>query len=283
MFIRPGTFRRRMNLLRALGYRVVSLDEGLDAARRSLGEDLVVITIDDGWWSTGAFVWPTLQSMSYPATLYVDTANLLAQEPIVHVMAAYFGTLVRRGQLRLKNGRTLPVPEVLEGVEPLIEEAKQMDLPTTHGLRLLQTWADATGVDLHHYNARRVFEYVSPETLRAMSKSGLDVQLHTHGHSLGDFGRSVVENEIETNRQNLSEICEVAPERLSHFCYPSGETSEGIASLLKSIGVQSATLTSGGLIGAEHNPYLLPRILDGDQMSDLEFEAALCGVTLARG
>lgn len=277
MFIRPDTFRRRMGLLKQWGYRVVSLDEGLRLSRSGLSEDMVVITVDDGWWSMGSLMWPTLQSMCYPATLYVDTANLLAQEPVAHVMASYLSRGVRRGQVRTKAGCPLPDPDTLERVESLVERAKQRHRPAAERLKLLESWSAALRVDIKHYRERRLFEYVSPETLRAMSESGLDVQLHTHRHSLGAFGHTTVKTEIEMNRRILAEVCGISPEKLTHFCYPSGRSSTRAEPMLKELGIRSATLTSPGLVGPHSNPYFLPRILDGDHKNELELEAELCG------
>jgi len=278
LFIRPDTFRRRIGLIERWGYRVVSLDEGLRLSRSGLADDAVVITIDDGFRSTGSLMWPALKSMSYPATLYVDTARLLPQEPLADVMSEYLGRLAHRGEVRMKAGFPSPVPEALERVQNLIEHAtKRKDRPLAERLKFLELWAAALHVDIDHYRERGLFEYVGTETLRAMSESGLNVQLHTHRHSLGDFGPVTVENEIETNRRILAEVCGVSPEKLMHFCYPNGLSSPAVELLLRAHGVRSATLTRPGLVGAHSNPYFLPRILDGDHLSDLEFEAELCG------
>lgn len=277
MFIRPKTFVRRMGLLEQWGYRVVSLDEGLRLSRSGIAEDAVVITVDDGWWSTGSHIWPALKRMSYPVTLYVDTAHLLAQEPVAHVMASYLGRLARRGEVRTEAGRPLPASETLERVQGLLEHAQQRGRPMAERLKLLESWAAATHVDFQHYRERRLFDYVSCDTLRAMSEAGLDVQLHTHRHSLGDFGRAALESEIEDNRRILADVCGVLPEKLVHFCYPSGRFSAGAEPELRALGIRSAVLTESGLAGTQSNPYFLPRILDGDHMNDLEFEAELCG------
>lgn len=278
MFIRPETFRRRMELLAQWGYRVVSLEEGLRLSLNGCAEDAVVITVDDGWSTMHSHLWPTLKSLSYPATLYVDTAHLLARQPLVHVMARYLRRLLACGQIRMRVGSPQPARQVSGAVASLLERAKQRHRPVAERLELLRAWAAILNVDLQHYAERRVFEYVSRENLRAMSHSGLDVQLHTHSHSLGDFGFETVQREIETNRRILSELCDLPPQKLSHFCYPSGHSSAKAVPVFKALGIRSATLTVPGLACARSNPYFLPRILDGDHMTDLQFEAELCGL-----
>ncbi len=278
LFIRPQTFKRRLDLLARWGYRVVSLEEGFRLSLRGLAEDAVVITVDDGWSTLSSQLWPTLQSLSYPATLYVDTAQLLAREPVAHVMANFLGRLVERGEVRMREGCLQPPREASAAVASLLERANRRQRPVAERMELLHTWAAILNVDIEHYLERRLFDYISAEDLRAMSDSGLDVQLHTHHHSLGDFGQETVRSEIETNRRILSELCDVPPQTLTHFCYPEGHYSAKAIPVLKALGIRSATLTDSGLACARSNPYGLPRILDGDHMSDLEFEAELCGL-----
>lgn len=278
MFIRPDTFRRRLQLLEDWGYRVVSLGEGLRLSRSEVAEDVVVITVDDGWATMGSQMWPTLQSFAYPATLYVDTAHLLADEPVIHVMAGYLGQLAARSQLRMEAGFPQPERGAVDAVASLLEQATDRHRSALERMELLQRWAAALHVDLRHYEECRLFEYVSVDTLRAMSSSGLDIQLHTHRHSLGDFGYATVKDEIQTNRRILSELCAIDPGTLTDFCYPSGRYSAKAVPVFEALGIRSASLTIPGLTSAQTNPYFLPRILDGDQLSELEFEAELCGL-----
>ena len=278
MFILPETFERRMKLLRAWGYRVVCLEDGLRNAREGRGQDDVCITIDDGWWSTESAFWGPLRVMSYPATLYVDTGHLVKRQPVLHVMANYLERLARRGDIRLLRGNTLPTESRLESLKGLVDGAKKPERVTEERLDMLRAWADAIGADVDHYLDSHLFDYLSPEMLRTLSDRGLDVQLHTHRHSLGDFGPAVLKDEIETNRRVLTEVCGIAGERLSHLCYPSGEFKPGIEPILDDLGVRSAVLVTPGLAGRGSNPYFLPRILDGNHLTDLDFEAELCGV-----
>src|SRR5689334_9517985 len=80
MFISARTFERRLDLLAKHSFNVISLDRAVDglAGRASFPDDSVVITIDDGWYSTFAKMLPALKQRGMPASIYCDTGNLLA-------------------------------------------------------------------------------------------------------------------------------------------------------------------------------------------------------------
>ena len=54
---------------------------------QSAGE--VVITIDDGWWSTLEFAAPLLKRFGYPATLYLSTRHAVDETPVAPVVLGY--------------------------------------------------------------------------------------------------------------------------------------------------------------------------------------------------
>jgi peptidoglycan/xylan/chitin deacetylase (PgdA/CDA1 family) len=105
----------------------------------------------------------------------------------------------------------------------------------------------------------------------------MDVQLHTHTHGLGDMSAAKVAEELATNRKVLSEELGLPPSHFSHFCYPSGVYDAKAFEPLAKEGIQTATTTAFGLATATSNPLALPRILDGESMSDLALEARLSG------
>jgi peptidoglycan/xylan/chitin deacetylase (PgdA/CDA1 family) len=70
----PQGFAEQMEFL-ASNYRVVSLDEVLDARRHrsQLGPRSVLITFDDAYADFAEHAWPVLQRLGLPATLFVAT------------------------------------------------------------------------------------------------------------------------------------------------------------------------------------------------------------------
>jgi hypothetical protein len=72
MFMRAKTFRRRLEIIRREGYPVIPLADAVKALRGTgptLPPAAVVITIDDGWWSTYTDMLPHLAAQGMPATL----------------------------------------------------------------------------------------------------------------------------------------------------------------------------------------------------------------------
>lgn len=73
--VKKSAFEEQMNFLKENGYRVITMDQFLDFLdfKRPLPKKSVVITIDDGWYSTYEIAFPILKKYAYPATLFVYT------------------------------------------------------------------------------------------------------------------------------------------------------------------------------------------------------------------
>src|SRR5581483_5961498 len=87
LYMDPKKFEERMEWLAASRYPVLGLDEAL---RRlddgSLPDNAVVITIDDGWYSTYRGMVPVLVRLGLPATVYVTTYYATRQIPVLNVL-----------------------------------------------------------------------------------------------------------------------------------------------------------------------------------------------------
>jgi peptidoglycan/xylan/chitin deacetylase (PgdA/CDA1 family) len=269
MFIRPRTFESRLRLLSALKFNVVSLADAAEGlqGRKALPEDSVVITIDDGWFGTFAHMVPALRQHSMPATLYCDSANLLSGTPVLHVMARYLANI--HGAERSSD------PEVSRLVGVATDPAASNDIKQN----ALNAVATSVGIDLEHYVQTRAFSYMSPAELKQAAAEGLSIELHTHNHSLHNFEPERIAEEIKTNRTVLGQILGRDPRSFTHFCYPSGATAAGVQKALERLGIRTATTLVAGIAAPTDDPLLLPRIIDGDQRTALEFEAELCGVS----
>jgi peptidoglycan/xylan/chitin deacetylase (PgdA/CDA1 family) len=262
MFIRPETFPVRLDTLARLGYKVISLDEavaGLNGTA-ALPRAAVVLTIDDGWYSFYRDMLPALRSRDLPATLYVDTGHLLSRRPVPHVMARYFTLIAGRGD-----------PAAIAAAA---DRSLDLDTRIEHASAL----GTSLGLDSARYIADQVFDYMVPEELAAAAADGLDIQLHSHGHTLGDFGAPIVDAEIARNRAELASVLGADPARLRHFCYPSGAHDRSVGPILARLGIASATTTEAGLAYPGMDRFFLPRLLDGENLSPLEFEAELAGI-----
>ncbi len=266
MFMGQETFRRRLETIRRLGYPVVSLDDAVRALRGAgrVPAGSVAITIDDGWFGTYADMVPALRDHQMPATLYCDSAHMLTRQSVPHVMARW---------LRRVSGNRAMLPSA----EQAFAAATNVSAPLTERLEALDRFTTEAGIDQMPYRSTRAFEYMLPEELHEAASLGLDVQLHTHNHTLGDLSPATVTNEVAANRQALGHMLPGTAAPLVHFCYPSGVCSREAGDALARAGVVSATTTQQGIAWPGMNPYLLPRLLDGEQVTEVEFEAELSG------
>jgi peptidoglycan/xylan/chitin deacetylase (PgdA/CDA1 family) len=267
MFILPSTFERRLDRLRELRYPVVTLHEATVALREGLPlpDCATVITIDDGWYSTAAYMVPALVSRSMPATVYCDTANLLAGTPIWHVMAAYLPLIAGNASLEVE-------------AQERLRHATNLTTSVVIRERATRELGDLLGVDVQALVENRAFSYMTSDELKHMYEGGVvDVQLHTHSHSLHDLSRDAVDRELEQNVRVLGEVLGISDSHFRHFCYPSGVSSVQAERALAAREVLGSTTTSPGLASIRGNMQAIPRFLDGDNVSPIEFEAELSG------
>ena len=267
MFMSGETFRRRLHLLRRHRYPVIALEEAVAALRgeREVPNSATVITVDDGWYSTFSDMVPALTEAGFPATLYCDTGHLEAAAPVPHVMARYCH-------------RMAGSPPLTGNTKVAFDTATNLDLPAPDRLTAALALAAALKLDAESLHARRVFGYMTPAELLEAHRAGVDVQLHTHSHSIHDHLPNQIEAELRANRTALHRMLGGDPHRFRHFCYPSGISSPAAVAALEGAGILSATTTRSGMAARGMSLHLLPRLLDGEGMSEIEFEAELCGL-----
>jgi peptidoglycan/xylan/chitin deacetylase (PgdA/CDA1 family) len=271
MFMRAKTFRRRLEIIRREGYPVIPLADAIQALRGegpALPPAAVVITIDDGWWSTYTDMLPQLAAQGMPATLYCDTDQLQGRLPIAHVMARYLEQVPQRPGATPRNAAAVALAR---------RGARDLHRPMTERLEATRALAAALNIDIKPYLESRAFGYMTPDELAAAVREGLDVQLHTHRHTLGDMSAGAIATEIADNRHALSEILNRPLTAFTEFCYPSGVATPAAAATLSSLGLNSSTTTLQGLAWPGMPMHLLPRLLDGENLSEIEFEAELSG------
>lgn len=275
LFMSPERFEQRMRRLQEAGYEALPLSEAWQRCRegRLTGRE-IVITIDDGWAGTAIHMRPVLKALAWPSTLYVATRDFLVGAPVPPVMSDW---VLARAQ-HPPQARTL-----LGGAEApadwsLAMEARVRALPDRDAQHAeWRRQGECLGVDVDAVLRARSLHLMSPDELRQCQADGMDVQLHTHAHDLGDMSPARIGEELRTNRRVLSELLGQDPERLRQFCYPSGVHHPQAFAPLAALGVATATTTVFGLADAATHPMALPRILDGQSMSDLALEARLSG------
>jgi peptidoglycan/xylan/chitin deacetylase (PgdA/CDA1 family) len=119
------------------------------------------------------------------------------------------------------------------------------------------------------------FRLVSAAHARCFRQFGIEVGLHTHRHRFPVDDLDACRRELRDNREYLASEVGVHPR---HFCYPSGIHAPVHWAVLEEEGVATATTCQAGLATAAHQRYDLPRFLDGENVSDLAFQAELSGL-----
>ena len=100
MRIRTSKFRKQMEVVRQLGLTVISIDDFLawKSGSKSLPENCVLITIDDGWKSVYTDAFPILKEFGYPFTLYlyknyIDGGKKALTIPMIKEMLSHGASL----------------------------------------------------------------------------------------------------------------------------------------------------------------------------------------------
>jgi peptidoglycan/xylan/chitin deacetylase (PgdA/CDA1 family) len=259
LFVTPGTFRRRMAFLTRHGFPVLPLEEALEKLEHdTLPRGATVITIDDGFYGLYRYGRHVLQEFSLPATLYLTTYYCVKKNPIFRLAVQY---MFWKGDGRQRD--TTSMWSLIHYGETQCDEQQRCEIARSLGARL--------GVDYRAIVEERLLSLVNLAEVHEMALSGIDVQLHTHRHrSAADEAAAI--KEISDNRAVLKAL---ARKPLHHFCYPSGVWSE--KAWLRAAGIKSATTCEPGLNYKGASRYELKRFLDGERISQIEFEAEMCG------
>lgn len=275
LFMDADRFARRMAYLHASGYTVLGLSDAWERCREGrLNGREIVITIDDGWAGTAQHMRPVLNQYGWPSTLYVATRDFLMGAPVPPVTVTWLLSRARRPlDPRLLLGRAEAPDDWAQALEDHIRSLPDRSAQEAQWCR----WGEALGVDVGSALASRSLYLMSVDELRQCADEGMDVQLHSHRHDLGDLSEDVVWAEVSQNRSELARLLGRPVSQFEHFCYPSGVHDPKAFDTLRRAGMRTATTAKFGLPSPQDEPMALPRILDGQTLSDIALEARLSG------
>ena len=272
LFMRADLFRERLALISKLGFRVIPLSSLQDELNEpDGGTEALVITIDDGMRSVYDLAAPVLKDAGFPATVYVTTYYVQKGSPVFRLLMQYLAwrngeeTIIRTLQELLNYVEDDGLMALIEHAETQLSESERVTLSAN-----LCELCDIRYSDLQESG---VMCLMSDQQIRDLQSAGIDIELHTHRHVL-PLDHDGIETEISDNRAYLERLVE---RRLEHFCYPSGFHSEQHLAPLQALGIRTATTCEPGFIDKHSNPLALPRFLDSDRLSMIEFEAELVG------
>jgi peptidoglycan/xylan/chitin deacetylase (PgdA/CDA1 family) len=282
LFIEPTTFYKRLTFLSEEHFSVIELNRAVDGlAQSNLPAGAVVVTIDDGFYSFYRLAFPMLRKFGFPATLYVTSYYSLKGNPVFRLAVQYMFWKTREQRLdcvglgprwsdasiRTDSEKQNIMWDIIDYGEKNCDEPGRSRLAELLGKRLR--------VDYRAVESSRCLNLVSASEIRDMVSGGISIQLHSHRHHL-PLDKAAAFREICDNKDYLEHL---VSEPLRHFCYPSGEWSEVQLPWLEGMGIKSATTCDPGLNFPGGATFTLKRFLDGENVSQLEFEAEMFGYT----
>lgn len=281
LFMSAEKFSERMTWLKRSGYHVIPISDAIIQLKsRSITPNSVVITIDDGWYGTYSHMLPILEKNQLPATLYSYSGAIESQSPLHHIMLPALIENTRLHQLSFKEpisgkAQTLPLrnPREKEVAKRKVNDI-YWNLDKSERESFCRTIAKKLSFDYDTIKASRQFSFMTYDELSDAAARRLDIQLHTHTHKLDMENPASIAAQVSLNR---SELASHVRNRLEHFCYPGGLYTREMFQYLEQCGVASAVTTKIGLVDYNTSHFELNRILDGETISLIEFEAELSG------
>ena len=282
-FLSADTLRSRLAQLRKSNCAVLPLDQAIERLyANDLPDRAVAITFDDGTSDFSRRALPLLKEFDLPVTLYLTTFYSNYQRPVFDLMCSYLlwrgrsKTLDLRQLTGLESKTNLQTNDAREAVlSQLHVFARTKKLSADEKDAFASSLAAQLGVDYDALVEQRTMHNLSAAEVKQLANDGIDVQLHTHRHRT-PRDRQLFLREIEDNRKVIQKM---TGRRASHFCYPSGDYDPMFLPWLKEAGVISATTCENGFAARDSNRLLLPRFLDNETLSPIEFESWLTGVS----
>ena len=283
LYIPPTLLRQRLRYLREHQYSVLPLNEACEKlTNETLPPRSIAITFDDGARDFASTALPILREFNVPATVYLTTYYSDVPLPVFDVVLSY--VLWRGRHVRADLSSLCERREPLWAQTPterrnatriLYAFAAARGLDAIDKNALVASVATRVGVDYDEVLTSGVLQIMSPNEIRALPTDLVDVQLHTHRHRT-PRNRELFMRELRDNALRIREIRDAR--RLDHFCYPSGDYDGAFLGWLREAGVEYATTTLPGLASPDHNPLLLPRLIDTAARSERSFEAWASGL-----
>jgi peptidoglycan/xylan/chitin deacetylase (PgdA/CDA1 family) len=288
LFISTDKFQKRLSSIRDYGFNVIPLSQAVTQLySRELPNNSIAITIDDGFHSVAKLAAPILNNYKYPSTVYLATYYVLNNKPIFRLIIQYMFWKTKNEQLLLQNCRwsddcVVMLNDFNEREVSMWKCINYGELKATEEIRCLISaeLGELLQTPYQDIVESRILHLMTPEELKSLSGSNMEVELHTHRHIFPD-DESLAKREIDDNRAALKEWF---LDEKTHFCYPSGLWGKHQWKWLDRLRVKSATTCLPGLNTHKTPRHALRRFLDGENIHQIEFEATLCGFTdLLRG
>ncbi|PPE64925.1 hypothetical protein C1704_16920 [Caldimonas caldifontis] len=274
--VRRSDFVAQISLLRR-DYDIVSLDEATAHVRDAAppGRPKAVITFDDGHTGLHRYLFPMLEELQLPVTIYVATGHIASGRPYWFDRVMNALQVSRPAKLHLADhglpGFTIEAgsgEERWQALRGLLEALKRLE----PGRR--EAAADAVVAQLA--SCRRTdFEPLEPltkEQLLALAQSRwVTLGAHTDCHSLLDqIPPDVAQASMERSAHLLREWTGRA---VHHFAYPNGNHNRELMARAQAAGFATALTTEKGLWRRTDSQFAVARIPVGryDDLTRFKF------------
>jgi peptidoglycan/xylan/chitin deacetylase (PgdA/CDA1 family) len=283
VFVPLDFLRKRFEIIKQHGCTVLPLNEAIERLyNKTLPEKAVAITFDDGNYDFYQQALPIIKKFSFPTTLYLTTFYSQYNKPVFNVAADYL--------LWKAKSKILDCSSLL-GVNEQINLAMKSNRTRAHALVIahalknkfsaeqknyfLEEMCDKLEINYTEFCNKRILQLMNSDEVAAIAAAGVDVQLHTHRHRV-PLDEQLFTREIEDNRQVITAA---TAKQATHFCYPSGVHNSQFFTWMQAANVVSATTCETALSTSETHRFLLPRLVDGGLISEIEFEGWLTGIS----
>ena len=282
LYVDPRVLEQRLEMLKQGGYAVLALGEGLQRLQAgTLPPRSVAITFDDGTYDFYRRAYPLLKQYGFPVTVYQTTYYMDHPRPVFSLICSYM--LWKRRGVVIHAGKELGLAGPLDlrteaarhrVVRGLIERAEREDRTGLQKDELAAQLARLLEIDYEALVQKRILQIMNPQELREIARDGVDIQLHTHRHRTPE-DEAQFRREIRDNRERIEAVACTRP---VHFCYPAGVYRSKFFDWLAQEQVVSATTCDAGLASAGSRSLLIPRYIDNQFRTPIEFESWLSGV-----
>ena len=274
LYINRESFASRIDHLKKNGFQFIQHHEIDDVLNgRTRYELPVLLTFDDGWKSTHEIALPILKNNNIPHIIYLYTDCFQRKIPVINVLLQY--ALWKTPLDRVDFDETTYQLTLPDDTADLLNKLLLMtnDLEGDDLDRELASIFKLLSVDYSKSEEWENFRLLNVDELKDHLANGGSIQLHTH-HHINPLQDDALRDEVLENKRVVESVTGQPAE---HFCYPSGVYSREQFPLLEELGIKSAVTCEPGLNDQKTHPYMLKRFLDGENISQIEFEAEMCG------
>jgi len=282
LYITPQKLEQRLEYLKNEQYSVLPLADGLQRLHSgTLPPRSVVLTFDDGTYDFFRQAYPLLKRFGFPVTVYQTTYYTSVEQPIFNLICSYMLWKLR-GEV-ISGGKDLGISDLLDLrtdssrvaiVRALVELSERENRTGPQKGEIAAQLARVLRIDYDQLRAKRIVQLMNARELQEIANNGVDVQLHTHRHRTPE-DEALFRKEIQDNRAAIQKVTGTQP---VHFCYPSGVHQPAFLAWLRKELVLSATTCDAGLATRRTESLLLPRFIDHQNRTQLEFESWVTGV-----